>query len=45
LIANILNRDPQNTRVKLSFTGTKDQVSNDVKNKNFIKKMFAQIGL
>ena len=45
LIANILNRDPQNTRAKLSLTGTKNQVSNDVKNDNFIKKMFAQIGL
>lgn len=45
LIANILNKDSQNTRVKLSLTNTKNQVSNEVKNQDFLKKLFTEIGL
>lgn len=45
IIANILNKDLQNTRVMLSFTATKNKTSNAPKNKEFLNSLFDKIGL
>jgi hypothetical protein len=45
LIANILNKDAQNTRTMLSFTGTKNQESNEEKIKDFLNNLFDKIEL
>lgn len=44
LIANILNKDIQNTRTMLSFTGTKNQESNLPKNQDIVNDVLIKTG-